>query len=422
MRLLNLANTLVLFLGIHGAVHGAGKATGPPETQEATGQEESEGVEADRSSLASGTVLIHGFGGWAVGATDGNRYLGGVEPRGYDSRNFALNVTAQPSPELRIVFQAIYSPPIDDPESIEADIDYGFGEWSFNNGLRFRGGIAKTPFGLYTEIFDVGTLRPFFDLPQGVYGPSETLAKSYFGIGFSGLVRGTGAWELAYDIYGGEIEIDSVVAGNPLLFSGGESQAATGRLAQASGEGEGEGGASKTKLVDMIGARLVLNTPIEGLSLGVSAFGGDPEFEGEPAAPIPSHDVIGAYVDYRTERLSVTAEYATREGGLQDFEVDASYLEVAYMLNDHWQVAARYDQAELDPANRERVPRSSLLEHRDLAVGINYWFSPLFVLKVSYHDIEGNLFAIPGRNPKILQKKPLDPETSLVQFGLQFNF
>lgn len=135
----------------------------------------------------------------------------------------------------------------------------------------------------------------------------------------------------------------------------------------------------------MVGGRLVLETPIEGLSFGVSAFGGDPEVEGEPAGPILKHEVLGVHLEYRTERLSVTAEHATREGGLQNFEVDASYAEVAYMLNDHWQIAARYDEAELDPARPERVPNPSLLEHKDLTFGVNYWLNSYYVLKLSYH-------------------------------------
>ena len=39
------------------------------------------------------------------------------------------------------------------------------------------------PFGNYTEIYDVGTLRPFYHLPQATYGPTGQIAESYDGIG-----------------------------------------------------------------------------------------------------------------------------------------------------------------------------------------------------------------------------------------------
>jgi hypothetical protein len=56
-------------------------------------------------------------------------------------------------------------------------------------------------------------------------------------------------------------------------------------------------------------------------------------------------------------------------------------------------------------------------EHRDIALGANYWFSPNFVLKASYHTIEGNLWAIPD-DPTAAA----DPDTRMWLVGTQFSF
>ena len=363
----------------------------------------------------SSDVAIHGFGGWAVGDTDGNKYLGGASNRGYGARSFALNIAAQPSDQLSVHAQAFWGRPADNPEILVSDLDFAFAEWKFSDAFKLRGGIVKTPFGLYTEIFEVGTLRPFFDLPQGMYGPSEVVAKGYFGFSFTGFTGWDDGWELQYDIYGGEIEFDPLGVANPLLFSGKPSV------------GEAEEGFADRKLVDMIGIRLNLTTPISGLRFGVSAFTGDPEVEaggGEGMGAVPkSQTVVGAHVEYLSDKWALRAEAAQRDGGLGDMKVDASYLELSYNLNEEWQLAARYDQADLEIREEpERVPAASFTEHQDIAIGVNCWLSPGFVIKTSYHIVDGNLFAIPGRNPKILSKKPLDPKTDLFQIGIQFSF
>jgi hypothetical protein len=55
--------------------------------------------------------------------------------------------------------------------------DYGFAEWRFSDALRLHAGRMKHPFGIYSEIFDVGTLRPFYTLSQSVYGAQVDYAK-----------------------------------------------------------------------------------------------------------------------------------------------------------------------------------------------------------------------------------------------------
>jgi len=134
--------------------------------------------------------------------------------------------------------------------------------------LKLRAGKVKQPFGISAEVFDVGTRRPFFELPQAVYGPIGLVGESYKGIGFTGSFDVQGGWGLAYDLYGGGQEHKEYVAPE------------AGRLTSD-----------------------VLAVP-------------------EPAVP-------------------------------------------------------------------------SLLDHKEVALGLNYWWTPNFVFKLSFHHVDGNRFAGP---------------------------
>ena len=58
----------------------------------------------------------------------------------------------------------------------KAELDYAFGEYKFTDALKLRAGQVKQPFGLFTELMDVGTVRPFLYLPQSLYGPTAAVA------------------------------------------------------------------------------------------------------------------------------------------------------------------------------------------------------------------------------------------------------
>ncbi len=355
-------------------------------------------------------VQLHGFGGWAAGDTDGNSYLGGEEGREYDTITFALAATAQVSEQLTISAQ-IFSEGED--EEIKTELEYAFAEWTFSDQLKLRAGLVKQPFGIYTEVFDVGTIRPFFDLPQGIYGPTEFQAQAYQGLGLTGRKELGGGWGLQYDVYGGEIGLDSTEASNPFLDFEDE--------AGEEDEDEDEGGA-KEKLKDVLGGRLKFTVPGDKLSFGVSAYFGTPEEEeeageGDEDEVGPTHETYALNLEYLTSDWVMRLEYAHREGGDENVEGRGAYLEVARYFKDKWQIAARYDWAELEADNSDII--DSLLEHEDRAISLNYWFNANLVFKLSYHLVEGNLFAVPE---DLDEGDELETETQLIQLGVQFSF
>ena len=63
----------------------------------------------------------------------------------------------------------------------------------------------------------------------------------------------------------------------------------------------------------------------------------------------------------------------------------------------------------------------SLAEHKEWAIGLNYWFNYNFVIKLSYHKVDGNIFAVPETVTEIVQDG-FEEETHLFVLGTQFSF
>ncbi len=348
-------------------------------------------------------VDIHGFGAWAYGRTDGNKYIGGTNNGSYNQSWFALNVASTPYPNLTVNAQTFW---VQDGDKEEVELDFAFAEWQVSDLFKFRVGRVKHPFGIYTEIFDVGTLRPFFKLPQGIYGNAGFISESYQGLGITGSYYSSREWGITYDIYGGGIGIESE---NPFESLG-------------NGEDDGsieEGGEEEetSPLRDMIGGRVTVTIPIHGLNFGFSGYAGDEEEADH------RHKVYGFHAEYLSGAWTLRSEYANLDEG-HEHRADAFYLEGAYNLNEHWQVAVRYDwfDAELDPENVNVSAAPSLLEHEDFALGLSYWFNTNFVLKLSYHIVSGNHFALPEDVADAVATGDLNTTTRGILAGGQFSF
>ncbi|MCP4902710.1 MAG: hypothetical protein GY906_37580 [bacterium] len=357
------------------------------------------------------SVQIHGFGGWAYGETDGNAYLVGTEDGRYDNADFALNVTAQPMENLSIVAQ-LRGEAVRGEDQFE--LDYAFAAYDFADSFNARIGRVKHPFGIYGEIYDVGTLRPFYNLPQAIYGPNGYTARAYNGVGVAGWFDWGADWGLQYDVYLGEIEGDFVTPGitttDPNLFL--EPRVNFGfRVSQT------------------IGFRAKVTTPVDGLTFGLSGFTGDDETELDVGLEADaSRDVLLGSVEYLTHRWSVRAEYGTLKRDI-DFESESWYLEAAFRLTEHWQLAVRKDQANvtLPSTDFSTLPPffPQLLDHEELALGVNYWFGSNLVIRLSYQMVEGNRFAFletPEQVGEMLITGDLEYETNLIVFGAQFSF
>jgi hypothetical protein len=342
---------------------------------------------------------VHGFGGWVFGKTNTNEYASATPDGSYGPISFALNVTAVVSPKLLVIAQ----PEWRQDEELELELDYAFAEWAFSDALRFRAGRVKHPFGIYTEIFDVGTVRPFQGLPQAMYGPVGFIAEGYNGVGIRGR-RAMGRWNLSYDAYFGGLEVPSDEGPIHLLRGVGPE------------EGEEE---EERRIRDVVGGRAVVALPVDGLSLGASGYTGR---HGEGDDTI-RHSAFGVQAEFTSERWWLRTE-AVRHFERGVSSSTAVYGEAAYFLTSRWQLAARYGRNDTDLDEGDASLAPSLLEHEEWAAGVNLWLAPEFVLKGSFQLIHGNRLAGPSGDdlPAVVEAGALRRTTRLVQAGAQFSF
>ena len=347
-------------------------------------------------------IDLHGFGGWSYGRTSGeNVYLGGLPEGDYRLTQFALNVSAQANTNLRINAQAEWQET--DDGTVE-QLDFAFAELKLSDKVRVRLGQVKQPFGIYTELYTVGTVRPFFSLPQGVYGTVGFVGQSYKGIGLTGTQALSSDWRVDWDLYAGgsDLEKSHVV----------ESYYRGETLDEVANEIE----LQSTR--DVVGGRIVLRTPVEGLSVGGSAYTG---ILNEPAAN--RRAVGGVQLEYLNDRLWLRSELAA-EHQVLDEDAAGYYAEAAYFITPKWQGALQYNSLwnRYDQILKSNTP--SLQLHKETVFGLNYWWSREMVLKLDVHSVDGNRFALP--HPELLLDKlaagELKSHTTLVRFGGQFSF
>ncbi|MEZ4282410.1 MAG: hypothetical protein R3F21_22625 [Myxococcota bacterium] len=365
-------------------------------------------------------VDLHGYGSWAWADTDGNPYLGGTADSAFDVITGGLLVSAKAFDRLAINAQLSA-----DTREGDSDIslERAFAEWTFADWLKLRGGRLPHPIGIYSEVLNVGTTRPFFDLPQGVYGPTGTTTLSYDGAGLTGSII-FHDWELIYDAYAGKA-IDKFAA--PYVVD------ITGNI-------PGPGSVVVTDAHDTFGGRLQILPPIEGLTVGVSAYRA--EIDSSPGLRV-ERIVYGAQFEFARENYSLRAEYYKQEADEYKTNADNAYVMGTIRplaLLPLGESATFFDRIELsalwtlykirrvDPVPPGfplpvRTPKQ-LKNHREWAVGLNYWFTPTFVARAEYHRIYDNVFAHEGSTllAKLGPPRDLDNQTQLVKVGLDFSF
>ncbi|MGC4118652.1 MAG: response regulator [Myxococcales bacterium] len=362
-------------------------------------------------------VSIHGFGSVADGLVNRgnqNEYLSANTKGSLVESSLALAIGARPLERLNVFGQIrAQGKGLD----LGVNLDWAFAEWAFSDALKLRAGRCKLPLGFYSETRDVGTLRPFLYVPQSVYGLVELAADAYNGLGLTGGSHAESGWGLDYDVFAGDLTA---------TISQTEEYARQGQAPfdpnAPPGSDPNAGNASalaatiqlKAKLA---GLRLTLSTPVEGLRLFGAGYYAAEESSGQNVV------VGGAGAELFRERLSARLESFVVHKSNDDLSVGA-YVELAYHVLTPLQLAARAEIARVTLKDQDTsLPGgASLLEHAEAALGINYWFSPQLVLKLSFHYVDGNLFSQPTDLFGALASGTLDRQTLVMNLGAQFSF
>jgi hypothetical protein len=357
-------------------------------------------------------IQIHGFGGWSYGKSSDLSYLGATTEGNSENAQFAMNLSARPYEQLSIVAQVNF----DMAASTEqTELDYAFAEWEASDKLRLRVGRVKHPLGIYGEVFDVGTVRPFQYLPQSIYGAVGFTAKAYNGVGLTGNTR-HGEWEIQYDAYAGEIDGDYFLATPP-------STTAVPPIDMNASPKRNVGFRYRT----IVGGRVHVQTPVDGLMIGASGYmGKDDVAVGSVVREVDRTVIVGSG-EFARGPLTLRTEWGRAESDTVH-TTKSGYVEASYRITPKWQIAGRWEKLDADiPAFATFFvgPLKSILRHEDTAIGLNYWVNANLVLRADYHMVEGNRIAHPDTNRDyltMLGQGFLQSETDAVVLGAQFSF
>jgi len=347
--------------------------------------------------INEGQLAIHGDGAWSFQSTSNrNAYLDATAEGNYDLATFNMLVAARPTPLLTITADLAF-----DPRHV--GLEWMFAEWRVSDRTRLRAGQVKQPIGNPGELQFAGTTRPFYNLATSIYGPANMVASAYLGVGATGQLTPDSAWTLAYDLYAGALKLNELetyrglevptrpTVDNPVVID-------------------------RQLLRDILGGRLSITTPFD-LTLRLSGVGGR-LIKDEPART--TFLVGGLSAEYQSRRLRLGAEvfYSNELGA--EHSVGA-HLTAAWSFDVHWQVAARVEGYRTWV--HDIVGISPLQRHREVAVGLDYWFTPALVVKGSLHQIVGNHFAYPaGATYRELATRFPAERTTTMLIGTQFAF
>lgn len=356
---------------------------------------------------------LRGFGGWAFGDTNNDNSFGYVASGIGDWNNyyFALNVAAQPMDKLSIRAQAFWG---DDQRGERTRLDYVFAQWAQNRALKVRVGKSPVPFGIYTEVYDVGTVRPFYLLPQFYEGPLGLIPKAYLGAGINGETALGDTWELQYDAFGGEIRFEPFATD---FVSGVDPTTGLPTMNTMQSQIVGR---------EMVGGRLLLQAPAKGLDVGGTVFHlGDVKqrIEGGDLQPYSVTDdgtFINVRAQYQHRAFAARAEWF---GVLaRDADVKSYYVEASYKITPHWQVAGQYERSKIVLRSGDTSVPEPLRRHESLGLALNFWLSPELVIKLNGYHVDGNMIARPDLAGLRAALGTINEKTNVVVIGAQFSF
>jgi len=358
--------------------------------EEAAEEEEADSGDSGLASFLSERVALHGYGNWAFGWTQNagpydNLYSFGDGNGNFSNALFALRQIVTPIPELMFSMGENFY--YDDVRGAGAELFFAFAEYRPNSWFSMRLGRMPFEVGLYTPVFDVGTLRPFAELPQAFYGPVGTVPKAYNGGSISGSMDFDSGWSFRLTGFVG----DATMPLDPALVESFNLIRAI--ILEPPLQAE-----SATDYNLLVGGVLNVWTPIPGMQLQASGYVVPPNMD-EVFGEL-NYVLTGSFA-YLGDNLEVRSEYAYRH--TDNFaDIHAVYGEAAYRFLESWQVALRADYlnfklyAQTPTIGTVLDQLNDLSRHLSVGVGLNYWFTRDFVVKLAYQFIYNNHFAHPN--------------------------
>lgn len=327
-------------------------------------------IENDSASSASAMIKeesplqIHAYFNQAVAVSSNNTYLGISDEGTTEYRSLAIQLRYDFDFEDAMVLQFSHKelgkyPYVEDEDILE--VDWVFYQRRIGRSTVLKAGRVQLPFGIYSEIKDVGTLLPFYRIPATNYPEGSYASETVDGVTVNH-VFDFDNWQLQADaFYGGWDYLEAYT--DPV---------------------SGEVIAEEAEIDKAYGGRLMMELPIEGVKVGASYYHG--HMHGGLWNDGGNVKNYGFLLDATRDRFFVRGEYNLPSYDLSDIRIRNWFFHGGYKIFPDLSVNAQIEESKL---NNIQVPfqniKISPTVTRDYAVGFNYSVNDNIVLKLEGH-------------------------------------
>lgn len=338
------------------------------------------------------TLQMHGFLSQALVITDDNNVFGPSSESDGSLKytEIGANVSLRPHENVLLAAQVLSRRAGGDGSDARPVLDYGILDYQFlSNQQRTLGvqlGRTKNPFGFYNQTRDVAFTRPSILLPQSIYfDRTRSLALSGDGIAAymeERIPSGTLRAQLGFGVPQAGDDLSSTLRLDTIPGSLDPRASAIGQIKY-----EHQGG-----------------------HFVAAISGADANARFESGSPFLSNGDFYfrpwiLSLQYNEENWSLTAEYAWRNSGLENFNNDSInfdvtgeswYIQYARRFHDNWQWLVRYDSLTSNRDDRDGEayaasgagPAHSQFAD-DITLGLQWSVNPRLMLAAEYHHVDG---------------------------------
>jgi hypothetical protein len=364
-------------------------------------------IPAAAQSLDDLNIQVHGYTAQGFLYTTHNNIFFADSTNGSPAWTEAvLNVSAVPTPKLRVAVQARYYLLGDSGDAIV--LDWAAGDYKFNERFGVRFGKVKTPWGLFNETQDIDPSYTWALLPQCVYDITTRNADlaHYGGVAYGTFKFTPQFGKLDYRIWGGEEVIPT----------------SDGQFADLIADGNGP---LNPFTYVTYGGALHWQTPLPGLMIGASdghANQAGEALTGGSESFAPWNNV-SYFAKYEKDKLMFAGEFNRQASpatlNLTDSPVTsvstdprAWYLMASYKLTGKL-TARAYDSQVIDHQASLGLDRYT----KDWTISGRYDVSQFIYLKFEEHFIKGTSLSFESSDNTDLQ--PTSNLTAL-RIGVSF--
>lgn len=328
---------------------------------------------ADDEAGNETALQLHGFASQGALLTSDNNYLARTKRGSLEFTEAGINFTKSFDDRLSAGLQ-LFARDLGPAGGYAANFDWLYLDYHWQDWLGLRAGRVKLPYGLYNDTSDIDAAQPVILLPQSVY---PAVNRNFFlaqtGLELYGYRSLGTAGALDYHVYGGTLSL-SIPDSNGLHIE-------------------------SLDVPYVAGARVVWETPVEGLRIGGSVLSG--EIDGAYTVLAMSPPAVIAFgvratnwlssIEYVKDGVLLAAEYGRAIGettlGTATTHVTAEhgYGLAGYRWRPWLQGTAYFSLLYPDVGQR------SGREHHqyDTAGAVRFDLSPHWIVKLEAHFLRG---------------------------------